>query len=1728
MIQHRKHKLTAAILLTSQLSYAQSIIVIPNLSGSDSGSLLSPVTEPIGQSLQPTINTLDITLDPLTNPIDAQIGAPLIDVASPVITPVLKGLEPIIGPVDGIFHDISEGSLSDALTNSDQNTSDGNGITNDLLGGKKNRNKTKNSETALRTGNPAEGNNGNDKPVGNAQGKKPKNKSPIESVSAPLGRSLTPLIDTVDESLDPITNVIDDEIAEPILSAGAPVIDPLLEGLTPITNPVDGIVSDLSGGSLEDALTTQDYNDEDGQGPINDSLGNGRTQNSGREAGETSPLPIVTRPLGQALDTLVTDLDEGLDPLTDVVDSQLLAPVLDVVAPITEPILAAAEPLTDPVDGSLADLTGGSVEDALTNDDDNRSDGNGVANDLLGGKKNRNKTTNSETGFGTGNPAVGNNGNDKPVGNAQGKKPKNKSPIESVSAPLGRSLTPLIDIVDESLDPITNVIDDEIAEPILSAGAPVIDPLLEGLTPITNPVDGIVSDLSGGSLEDALTTQDYNDEDGQGPINDLLGNGRTQNSGREAGESSPLPIVTRPLGQALDTLVTDLDEGLDPLTDVGDSQLLAPVLDVVAPITEPILAAAEPLTDPVDGSLADLTGGSVEDALTNDDDNTTDGDGLVNDLLGGGGSAPAPQPAPGDSSGSPLAPVTVPLGEALAPVIDAVDTGLDPVTDTVDSEVGVALLDALAPVTEPVVDGAEPIITPVDAIVGELTGGSVSDALSNSDANTADGDGLVNDLLGGGSSAPAPAPSSGSPLAPVTVPLGEALAPVIDAVDTGLDPVTDTVDSEVGVPLLDALAPVTEPVVDGAEPVITPVDAIVNELTGGSVSDALSNSDANTADGDGLVNDLLGGGSSAPAPAPSSGSPLAPVTVPLREALAPVIDAVDTGLDPVTDTVDSEVGVPLLDALAPVTEPVVDGAEPIITPVDAIVSELTGGSVSDALSNSDANTADGDGLVNDLLGGGSNAPAPSSGSPLAAVTVPLGEALAPVIDAVDTGLDPVTDTVDSEVGVPLLDALAPVTEPVVDGAEPVITPVDAIVNELTGGSVSDTLSNSDANTADGDGLVNDLLGGGSSAPAPQPAPGDSSGSPLAPVTVPLREALAPVIDAVDTGLDPVTDTVDSKVGVPLLDALAPVTEPVVDGAEPVITPVDAIVNELTGGSVSDALSNSDANTADGDGLVNDLLGGGSSAPAPQPAPGDSSGSPLAAVTVPLREALAPVIDAVDTGLDPVTDTVDSKVGVPLLDALAPVTEPVVDGAEPVITPVDAIVNELTGGSVSDALSNSDANTADGDGLVNDLLGGGSNAPAPAPSSGSPLAPVTVPLGEALAPVIDAVDTGLDPVTDTVDSEVGVPLLDALAPVTEPVVDGAEPVITPVDAIVNELTGGSVSDALSNSDANTADGDGLVNDLLGGGSNAPAPAPSTGSPLAPVTVPLGEALAPVIDAVDTGLDPVTDTVDSEVGVPLLDALAPVTEPVVDGAEPIITPVDAIVSELTGGSVSDALSNSDANTADGDGLVNDLLGNRNANSANNNPSPNDSDNDGIDDGASGEFNVVARQEQAGFTQNTLNLAITTTAVEEQCVDQDADGVCDQKDRCENTPKASLVLKDGCDLGNIEPARLKSVNFGFDDDTLSPKATATLDEAISLLQRSEYKTIEINGHTDHFGKQDYNLRLSQRRANSVKDYLIEHGIDANRIKINGLGDQSLIAKIEDKDQAELNRRVDFTIIK
>ncbi|MEX1670700.1 hypothetical protein AB4876_17400, partial [Zhongshania guokunii] len=537
---------------------------------------------------------------------------------------------------------------------------------------------------------PLTGNNGNDKPVGNAQ-KKAKHKSPIEPISAPLGRSLAPLIDAVDQGLDPLTNPVDDLLTSSIITIIAPLSDPLLGVIDPVSAPFDGVVSDLTSGSLEDAPTNNDYKPKDGNGVINDLLGNDHRAH--RESGEASLVPIITRPLGKALNSIVSAVDEGLDPLTNVVDDQILEPILVAVAPLTEPLLLAIEPATDPLDGTLADLTGGSIEDALTNKDDNRADGNGVVNDLLGGDKNRNKPNNNGT--------FGNNGNDKPVGNAQGKPPKNKSPTEPVSAPLGRSLSSLIDTVDTSLDPITDPIDQLLFAPVLLSLTPVSGPVLEAIAPGTHPVDGVVFDISGGSIEDALADDDYNDTDGNGFFNDLFGHGKRRDGGDNAGEHSVIPTATRRWGRVADRSVSSADEGLDPLTDIIDDQILAPVLDAVAPGTEPVLAAIEPVTDPVDGTLADLTGGSVEDALTNKDDNRADGNGVVNDLLGGDKNRNKPndngtfgnngndKPV-GNAQGkkpknkSPIEPISAPLGRSLTPAIDSVDEALDPLSNPVD------------------------------------------------------------------------------------------------------------------------------------------------------------------------------------------------------------------------------------------------------------------------------------------------------------------------------------------------------------------------------------------------------------------------------------------------------------------------------------------------------------------------------------------------------------------------------------------------------------------------------------------------------------------------------------------------------------------------------------------------------------------------------------------------------------------------------------------------------------------------------------------------------------------------------------------------------------------------------------------------------------------------------------------------------------------------------------
>ena len=106
-------------------------------------------------------------------------------------------------------------------------------------------------------------------------------------------------------------------------------------------------------------------------------------------------------------------------------------------------------------------------------------------------------------------------------------------------------------------------------------------------------------------------------------------------------------------------------------------------------------------------------------------------------------------------------------------------------------------------------------------------------------------------------------------------------------------------------------------------------------------------------------------------------------------------------------------------------------------------------------------------------------------------------------------------------------------------------------------------------------------------------------------------------------------------------------------------------------------------------------------------------------------------------------------------------------------------------------------------------------------------------------------------------------------------------------------------------------------------------------------------------------------------------------------------------------------------------------------------------------------------------------------------------------------------------------KRVQFLYAKDILSKKSKILLDEIAKILKEYNKTNIEIDGYTDSDGTQKRNLRLSQRRANAVKRYLIKKGIDKDRLKAVGYGETNPIVPNTTRENKRKNRRVEFKII-
>lgn len=173
---------------------------------------------------------------------------------------------------------------------------------------------------------------------------------------------------------------------------------------------------------------------------------------------------------------------------------------------------------------------------------------------------------------------------------------------------------------------------------------------------------------------------------------------------------------------------------------------------------------------------------------------------------------------------------------------------------------------------------------------------------------------------------------------------------------------------------------------------------------------------------------------------------------------------------------------------------------------------------------------------------------------------------------------------------------------------------------------------------------------------------------------------------------------------------------------------------------------------------------------------------------------------------------------------------------------------------------------------------------------------------------------------------------------------------------------------------------------------------------------------------------------------------------------------------------------------------------------------------------------------------------------CPDTDEDGVPDPKDKCPNTPKGCVVDADGCPIDTdgdgvidceddcptvVGPASNKgcpdweeitipAIQFELNKATLKEESKEALDKLVQTLNASKEYDIVIGGHTCSVGTDDYNMKLSEKRAQAVVKYLLSKGVNNAYVGSNNWGETK--PKYDNNTRANrmLNRRAEFEVSK
>lgn len=169
-------------------------------------------------------------------------------------------------------------------------------------------------------------------------------------------------------------------------------------------------------------------------------------------------------------------------------------------------------------------------------------------------------------------------------------------------------------------------------------------------------------------------------------------------------------------------------------------------------------------------------------------------------------------------------------------------------------------------------------------------------------------------------------------------------------------------------------------------------------------------------------------------------------------------------------------------------------------------------------------------------------------------------------------------------------------------------------------------------------------------------------------------------------------------------------------------------------------------------------------------------------------------------------------------------------------------------------------------------------------------------------------------------------------------------------------------------------------------------------------------------------------------------------------------------------------------------------------------------------------IAKLGICGFSRNVDNLDVgqfITQVFLKPAGDLDKDGVLNPSDKCPDTPRPAKVNSDGCWI-------IKLTLFEFDKSTIRPEFYPILNEIAFVMANNMELTLLLEGRADSVGPENYNEKLSKKRAQSVKKYLIEAGVGAPRIAIDALGETSPIESNDTPEGREQNRSVKSIIIK